>query len=69
MNTYWVRYAFPSADVPYRRHSVSSVQADSLAQAATMAQEKIQELGIGEHEIISIHNSDEIEDVVLKPFF
>jgi 23S rRNA maturation-related 3'-5' exoribonuclease YhaM len=69
MNTYWVRCAFPAADVTYRRHSVSAVQADSLVQAALKVQQSLENLRIEDHEIISIHSADDIENVVPKPFF
>ena len=69
MTTYWVRCAFPAADVTYRRHSISSVQADNLVQAALKVQQSLKDLRIEDHEIISIHSADDIEEVVPRPFF
>lgn len=69
MTTYWVRCAFPAADVTYRRHSISAVQADNLVQAALKVQRSLKDLQIRDHEIISIHSADDIEGVITKPFF
>lgn len=67
--TYWVRYAFKCLDVPYRRHMVHSVEADSLYDAAKKVQKRIDEEHeeFSKYELISIHDASEIECVVPRP--
>ena len=67
MATYFIRFAFVCSDVPYRRHLVYSVEANSLIEAVIRAQEDRKNLG-NDHELISVHNFANVQDVIPAPF-